>query len=105
MFLTRGSAEDNLAKFALYGRLYASAREGQIRSLVQQVFPTQAKYFLDAWLEATKKEHCSLLLGLHALTPDRHRVRSTIINQMSWKFMHHLDGLMCKPLIYRPQGI
>ena len=47
-------------------------------SLAQQLFPTQVKYFKDAFLEARKKEHGYLLLDLHHLTPARLRVRSTI---------------------------
>ena len=47
-------------------------------SLAQQVFSTQVKYFVHAFLEATKKEHGYVLLDLHPLTPDMLRVRSRI---------------------------
>ena len=65
--------------------------QGQMRSLVQQVFPSQVKYFMDGFKEVTKKEHGNLLMDLHPLTPDRIRVRRRIFKP---------DGLE----IYAPGG-
>ena len=52
--------------------------EGQMRSLAQQVFPSNVKYFMDGFREATQKDHDYLLLDPHPLSPDRLRVRSKI---------------------------
>ena len=68
-----------------------SRDQGEIQSVAPQGFPTQVKYFLNDYREATKKDHRSILLHLHPVRPDRLRVRRSI----------------CKPdelEIYAPSG-
>ena len=75
----KGKVHRTISLNSHYIVLFKNPRDqGQMRSLAQQVFPSQVKYFMDAFLEATKKEHGYLLLDLHPLTPDRLRVRSRI---------------------------
>ena len=49
-----------------------------MRSIAQQVFPSQVKYFMDAFQEARKKEDGYLLQDLHPVTHDILRVRGRI---------------------------
>ena len=75
----KGKAHRTISLNSHYIVLFKNPRDqGQVRALAQQVFPTQVKFFMDAFSDATKSDHGYLLLDLHPLTPDAVRVRSKI---------------------------
>ena len=75
-----GKVHSTISPNSHFTLLFKNPRDrGQIRSLAQQVLPTQVLFFIDGYREAKKKEHGSILLDLHPLTPDRIRVRSSIL--------------------------
>ena len=78
--------------------------QGQIRSLAQHVFPTQVKYFMDAYREATKKEHGYLLHDLQPLTPDRFRVRSSIFKPDEMEIYAPSGGIEEQSFDLEPSG-
>ena len=78
--------------------------QGQRRSLAQQFFPSQVKYFMDAYRDATKKKHCYLLLDLHPLTPDRFRVRSSIFKPDEMEIYALSGGLEEQSFDLEPSG-
>ena len=52
--------------------------QGQVRALAQQVFPTNVKYLLDAFQDATRSKYGYLFLDCHPHTPTELRVRGNI---------------------------
>ena len=75
----KGKAHRTISLNSHYIVLFKNPRDqGQIRSLAQQVFPSQVKFLMDAFKEATRSNHGYLLLDLHPQTPDQLRVRSRL---------------------------
>ena len=75
----KGKAEKTIFLNSRYSVLFRNPRdEVEMRSLPQQLFPSKVKSFMDSFREATKKDHAYLRLGLHPLTPNPVRVRTSI---------------------------
>lgn len=52
--------------------------ELQIRNLAIQLFPTQSKFFLEAYHDATNKKFSYLLIDLHPNTSPELRLKTNI---------------------------
>ena len=75
----KGKAHRTISLNSHYIILFKNPRDqGQVRSLAQQVFPNQVKFFVNAFEDATRRDHGYLVLDLHPQTPDPVRVRSKI---------------------------
>ena len=56
--------------------LYKNPRDkSQCRTLAYQMFPNNAKFLIDAYEHATEQPHTYLLIDLHSLTKEEHRIR------------------------------
>lgn len=53
----------------------------QIDHLARQVFPSNSKYLLEAFLKATSKEFGYLFIDLTQTTPDDYRLRTSVFGQ------------------------
>ena len=101
----KGKVHRTISQNSHYMVLFNNPRDqAQIRSLAQQVFPTQVKYFMDAYREATKKEHDYILLDSTPSPPIDSGSGAAYFNKMSWKFMPHLE-VSSNPLILNHHGI
>lgn len=49
-----------------------------IRNLATQLFPTNRKYFIDAFEDATREPHSYLLCDLHKNTPEKFKLRTSL---------------------------
>ena len=75
----KGKVHRTISLNSHYIILFKNPRDqGQVRTLAQQVFPNQVKYFMNAFQDATSRDHGYLVLDLHPLTPEDVRVRSHI---------------------------
>ena len=75
----KGKIHRTISLNSHYIVLFKNPRDqGQARTLAQQIFPTQVKFFMKAFENATQKQHGYILLDLHPLTPEEVRVRSHI---------------------------
>jgi len=90
----KGKAHRTISLNSHYIILFKNPRDqGQVRALAQQAFPSQVKYFTEAFRSATKNDHGYLLLDMHPLTPDPLRVRSKIFKNEDMEiFMPAGDG-------------
>jgi len=77
----KGKAHRTISLNSHYIVLFKNPRDqGQVRSLAQQVYPNQVKFFINAFQDATQRDHGYLLLDLHPQTPDPLRVRTKILD-------------------------
>ena len=53
--------------------------DGQMKSLAHAVFPSKVKFSMDSFREARKKDHGYLLIEFDPLSPDRLRVRKSLL--------------------------
>ena len=75
----KGKVHRTISLNSDYIVLFKNPRDqGQVRSVAQQVFPNQVKFFMSAFQDATQRHHGYLLLDLHPQTPEEVRVRSRI---------------------------
>ena len=75
----KGKVHRTISLNSHYIVLFKNPRDqGQVRSLAQQVFPNQVKFFMSAFQDATQRHRGYLFLELHPLTPEEVRVRSRI---------------------------
>lgn len=59
--------------------LFSNPRDKQqIQTLARQISPENPRFISDAYTDATKKPYGYLVLDLHQLTPEEHRVRTNI---------------------------
>jgi hypothetical protein len=68
----------------------------QVGHLGRQLFPSNGKYFLEAFSDATSKPYGYLCIDLTPSTPDKYRVRTRITPEET------IHGIIC-PIIYIPK--
>ena len=89
----KGKAHRTISLNSHYLIIFKNPRDqGQVRSLAQQVYPTQVKFFINAFQDATQREHGYLLLDLHPNTPDTLRVRTKILDNEEMTIYTPSDG-------------
>ena len=75
----KGKVHRTISLNSQYIILFKNPRDqGHVRSLAQQVYPNQVKYFISAFQDATEQNHGYLVLDLHPETPDQVRLRTKI---------------------------
>lgn len=75
----RGKAQRDISLNSKYIVLFKNPRDrAQITHLARQVFPEDAKFIKEAYLDATRDGHSYLFLDLSQNTPDEYRFRACI---------------------------
>lgn len=73
----QGKKMRTIALNSKYLVLFSSPRDQmQIVTLARQMYPTNTKYFLEVFQDATRKPHGYLLVDLAATTPESYRLRT-----------------------------
>lgn len=73
----QGKKMRTIALNSKYLVLFSSPRDQmQIVTLARQMYPTNTKYFLEVFQDATRKPHGYLLVDLAATTPETYRLRT-----------------------------
>ena len=89
----KGKIHRTISLNSHYIVLFKNPRDqGQARNLAQQVFPNKVKYFMNAFENATQKQHGYLLLDLHPLTPEEVRLRSHIFRNEDVEIYTPIDS-------------
>ena len=91
IFLTQNLFHKNQRSISLnldYMMIFKNVRDqSQIQHLAKQVMPTNTKFLMKAYKDATQRPHSYLLLDLRPSTEDRFRIRTSILETPQYVYI------------------
>ena len=102
-FFHKGLEMRTISLNSHYLNLMKNARDkSQISALARQLYPSNSKFFIEAYNDATKAAYGYISVDLKPDTPDKYRVRTRILTQ-------EIKDLNIKsylaPIIYMPKNV
>jgi len=92
IYLTQNLFHKNQRSISInsdYMVIFKNARDqSQIHHLAKQAMPTNTKFLIEAYKEATKKPHSYLLFDATPTTDDKFRIRTNILPHESPQFVY-----------------
>ena len=95
IYLTQNLFHKNQRSISLnsdYMVIFKNVRDqSQIQHLAKQVMPTNTKFLMEAYKDATQKPHSYLLLDLMPNSEDKYRIRTNILPQEAPQYVYILN--------------